>query len=127
MCIRDRTYDTCGVHNLHGLPSVWGGLASAIFVAVDNEADFLHNEGISQAARQVLAVVTTLAVALVSGLFTGVVMKFSTLGEAASIDDYNDAMWWECAYMEAPPQDELDLSGKSKASISPIMIVEHDV
>jgi ammonium transporter Rh len=33
-------YDTCGVGNLHGLPSILGGLASLVFVALDPSADF---------------------------------------------------------------------------------------
>jgi ammonium transporter Rh len=119
-----KTHDTCGVHNLHGLPSVLGGLASAIFVAIDNDAAFLHNDGIPQPARQILAVVTTLVLALASGFLTGVVMRFVTLGEALSIEEYNDAMWWESCYMDALPKDELDQSAKSKASISPMMVEE---
>ena len=117
-------YDTCGVHNLHGLPSVLGGLASAIFVAIDHDAEFLHNDGLPQPVRQIMAVVTTLALAVVSGYATGIVMKLSTLGENATMDEYNDAMFWEGSYMEALPQHELDLSGKSKASVSPIIVTE---
>jgi ammonium transporter Rh len=122
-----KTYDTCGVHNLHGLPSVLGGLASAIFVAIDNDAAFLYNDGIPQPARQILAVVTTLVLALVSGFLTGAVMRFGTFEEASSMEDYNDAMWWESCYMDALPQDVLDQSTKSKASISPMMTVEEAV
>lgn len=120
-------HDTCGVHNLHGLPSVLGGLASAIFVAIDDDAEFLHNGEISQPARQIGAVVTTLAVAIASGFLTGVLMRISTLGEHAATEEFNDAMWWESGYMERLPQEELDLSGKSKASVAPIMGFEEDV
>ena len=31
--------DTCGVHNLHGLPGVFSGIASAIAAAVASERD----------------------------------------------------------------------------------------
>lgn len=118
--------DTCGVHNLHGLPSVMGGIASAIFVTTDDDADFLYNDGMSQSLRQIMAVVTTLALSIVSGYTTGIVMKLVTLGESATIDEYNDAMWWEGVCMEALPQHELDLSGKSKASVSPIVIIAEE-
>ena len=36
-------YDTCGVHNLHGIPSVLGGLASIVLVAIDSNADCLSD------------------------------------------------------------------------------------
>ncbi|CAB9497154.1 Ammonium transporter Rh type [Seminavis robusta] len=121
-----KMFDTCGVHNLHGLPSVLGGLASAIFVAIDDDAEFLHNDGIPQPVRQILAVLTTIALAVSSGFLTGIAMKFATLGEASFVEEYNDAMWWEGCYMQAMPQDELDLSAKSKASISPIVIVAEE-
>ena len=119
-----KVHDTCGVHNLHGIPSVLGGISSALFVVIDGDAVFLHNEGIALPVRQIMAVITTLALAIVSGYVTGIVMKIATLGESATIDEYNDAMWWTGGYMELLPQHELDLSGKSKASVSPIIVEE---
>jgi ammonium transporter Rh len=42
-----KIYDTCGVHNLHGLPAILGGLASAVFVTTDSDATFLeHGRGV---------------------------------------------------------------------------------
>ena len=33
-------FDTCGVGNLHGYPSLVGALLSVAFIALDSEADF---------------------------------------------------------------------------------------
>jgi Ammonium Transporter Family len=117
-----------GVHNLHGLPSILGGIASAILVAVDDDAEFLYHGDMNQSARQIGAVVSTLAVAISSGVATGFLMRLATLGEFAATEEYNDAMWWEGEYMDLLPQQELDLStSKSKASISPVAINETTV
>jgi ammonium transporter Rh len=115
-------FDTCGVHNLHGLPSVLGGLASAIFVAIDADAEFLHSEGMAQPVRQVMAVVTTLALAIASGYLSGFIMTL--LGEGHACEEYLDAIWWDGAYMDKMrPQDELDCSrGSRGASVHPIDI-----
>ena len=86
-------YDTCGVANLHGYPSVLGGLLSIFLVFVDSNADFLiHGVG-SQFIYQALAVASTIVVAISSGYFTG----FTVLRNPASfafVPDYEDAIWW---------------------------------
>ena len=64
-------YDTCGVGNLHGWPSVVGGLASIVFVALDSKATFLTYSTGVQCLCQFLGVVSTIAIAIASGLFTG--------------------------------------------------------
>ena len=33
-------HDTCGVHNLHGLPGILGGLLSILMAAIANEEDY---------------------------------------------------------------------------------------
>lgn len=66
-------YDTCGVHNLHGMPSVVGGLASIGFVMLHSENEFLTHSGspIAQATIQLIGVVVTVIFAIGSGAVTG--------------------------------------------------------
>jgi ammonium transporter Rh len=53
-------YDTCGVANLHGYPSVLGGLLSIFLVATDSNADFLVYGIGTQSVIQALAVAATI-------------------------------------------------------------------
>jgi ammonium transporter Rh len=92
-------FDTCGVGNLHGWPSLLGGLASVAFVAFDGDAEFLTYGVFSQCVRQFLGVVSTIVVAVGSGYFTGTVMtKTAIAGEVP--DEYDDGVWWEGEYFE---------------------------
>lgn len=70
-----RGIDTCGVHNLHGMPGLFGGIM-ALFVI----------NGINQGS-QIKGIATTVIVALVTGLATGSIL--SLLGYRK--DSYNDA------------------------------------
>lgn len=67
--------DTCGVHNLHGMPGLLGGIA-ALFVV----------QGLSKGI-QIRGILITILIALVTGLATGTVL--SLLGHRK--DSYNDA------------------------------------
>ena len=92
-------YDTCGVGNLHGIPSVLGGVASVLLVLVDSNADFLSYGLGSQSAIQLMAVLATIAAAVVSGFITGKVTLGTpvSMGDAeifASVPDYEDSVWW---------------------------------
>lgn len=66
--------DTCGVHNLHGMPGILGGLA-AIFMA-----------GSAVPGLQIKGVVITFVVAIITGLASGTVV--SLFGHRK--DSYND-------------------------------------
>lgn len=92
-------FDTCGVGNLHGYPSVLGGLASILLVSFDFGADFLtYGVGGTQCWMQLLAVVVTLAMAIVTGLLSTFlvtnVLFGDFLAEFAITEDYEDAVWW---------------------------------
>lgn len=56
--------DTCGVHNLHGMPGLLGGII-AIFVVPDH------------AKAQVIGIVFTIVLALLSGIISGTIIKFT--------------------------------------------------
>ncbi|CAJ1966222.1 unnamed protein product [Cylindrotheca closterium] len=96
-------YDTCGVGNLHGWPSVLGGLLSIVFVAMNSDAEFLNHEALTQCVAQFLAVLSTVAIAASTGYVTGKVMM-KTVGEAP--DEYDDSLWWEGEYFEAEEKKE---------------------
>ena len=89
--MRRKITDTCGVHNLHGMPAVMGGLLSVLLASVAthrkydqfNSGDFksLHeifpeSENVDwsrnhQAWLQFAAMLVTMAFALVGGGLTG--------------------------------------------------------
>jgi len=106
--------DTCGVHNLHGMPGVLGGIAGAIsaatspatkygqsiaevFPARGAEDDPAYPDGQGwdahdQAMNQLYALLTTLAIAIGSGLLVGWgVSKFGKFDEDLWYDDKH--MW----------------------------------
>lgn len=95
---RMNLFDTCGVGNLHGLPSIVGGLASMVFVAINSDEEFLGHDAGEQIGRQAAAIGATLLVALFSGFATGKVMALLT---DESKDLYNDVTWWKAEYFEA--------------------------
>eukprot|EP00093_Oithona_nana_P008154 08154.XXX_80611_78065_1 [CDS] Oithona nana genome sequencing. len=100
-------HDTCGVHNLHGMPGVFGSLISCIVVAFASIAEYgdslsaimprfekldKDKEGYGeadiaskQAVYQLLALVVTILIAVVGGSITGMIMrmiaKFERLDE----------------------------------------------
>lgn len=56
--------DTCGVHNLHGMPGILGGLTAIILVP-------------SIAGAQVAGILITVATALAGGLLCGILIRFT--------------------------------------------------
>lgn len=104
---RLHVHDTCGVHNLHGMPGVFGSLISCIVVAFASIAEYgdslsaimprfekldKDKEGYGeadiaskQAVYQLLALVVTILIAVVGGSITGMIMrmiaKFERLDE----------------------------------------------
>jgi len=86
-------HDTCGVHNLHGMPSIIGALVSVLVCGVAQGMEHGNFHIKDGAARsQILAIVITLCISVGGGFVTGRLMSnFPQHSEAY----FNDAQWWE--------------------------------
>jgi len=94
-------FDTCGIHNLHGMSGVIGGLAAVISSACasdklygDNIGDVFVKMGegrsaSTQAKYQLAALVSTLALGISAGLFTGYVIRQENIVDAPA-ELFND-------------------------------------
>uniref|UniRef100_A0A8C5E0R0 Ammonium transporter Rh type A n=1 Tax=Gouania willdenowi TaxID=441366 RepID=A0A8C5E0R0_GOUWI len=80
--------DTCGVHNLHGMPGVLGGLAGIVAVALGKKKG-------GKAAMQAAALASSLGFALVGGAVTGLIMKLPFWGQPPDQNCYDDSLYWE--------------------------------
>lgn len=89
-------YDTCGVGNLHGYPSLVGGLLSIVLVAIDSQAEFLEYGVVSQMLRQLVGVIVTLITASVSGYYTGLFVK--GFKDETATKSFADSEWWHLEY-----------------------------
>lgn len=91
-------HDTCGVHNLHGLPSLLGGLISVIVTGIKfsrgtDSPPIFDDNGRSQPLDQFLAIVFTLAISIISGFGTGWLMSRFT--PSINVEAYSDSPWWD--------------------------------
>ncbi|XP_043590277.1 ammonium transporter Rh type A isoform X2 [Bombus pyrosoma] len=139
---RLRIHDTCGVHNLHGMPGVLGGIFGALMAGLATEASYDYslyeifparapnseaklaemrdNYGISagfnrtageQAGYQLLVLVITVGIAIVSGLVTGLMMRMSICGSISEEQKFDDEAHWELE--EEASQESKIKEGKS--------------
>eukprot|EP01087_Luapelamoeba_hula_P025296 TRINITY_DN997_c0_g1_i1.p1 TRINITY_DN997_c0_g1~~TRINITY_DN997_c0_g1_i1.p1 ORF type:complete len:555 (-),score=82.71 TRINITY_DN997_c0_g1_i1:160-1716(-) len=89
--------DICGVHNLHGMPGVLGGIIS-IFVTTgvsqDHPEEFPRGE--NQGGYQTAALFITFGIAVGGGLFTGFIIWLMDFWAPIGKDDlYNDRAYWQ--------------------------------
>ena len=119
-------FDTCGVHNLHGMPGVLGGLVAALSALAAGNREAYGDEGAwavfakleggrspaEQAAIQIAALTTTLAVAVSSGLAAGKLCAPETgLLDGPPSELFNDVASFEVpADGPVPTSDDLDVS-----------------
>ncbi|KAG1677848.1 hypothetical protein FOA52_008612 [Chlamydomonas sp. UWO 241] len=88
--------DTCGVHNLHGMPALFGATVAAIVSLWQNEDYLFHATGVQQLAWQFAAIGATLAMAIAGGLASGcVIIIITNRGRPLDADIlFDDSMWW---------------------------------
>lgn len=99
-------HDTCGVHNLHGLPGVLSGIASIALAGIP--ARSFYHENLSskclsggldrtysvQAAYQCAGLVLTLGMAIVGGLLTGVFLRLPIFSSPDNDSYFDDSLNW---------------------------------
>ena len=102
-------HDTCGVHNLHGMPGLLGGICGAVSCAMASETVYGSSfEELFSAGRtpdtqwgfQVWALVVTLAFSLVGGTITGVAMRM--MANAPTKPFRDDSHWTVEGGLPAP-------------------------
>jgi len=76
--------DTCGVHNLHGMPGLLSGIAGLVLCGTAQNTTII---------KQLLGMACSIAIAVVGGLLTGLVMKILPSLEGDEL--FNDSAIWE--------------------------------
>jgi len=107
-------HDTCGVHNLHGMPGILGACISAVVASVaTRETYFDSYDGLmkrdGQAAFQIYSLLASLAIAIGGGLITGFVMSMNFLDRMRSEELYEDEIFWECESEEIVKDEKNEL------------------
>ncbi|POI25328.1 hypothetical protein CIB84_010923, partial [Bambusicola thoracicus] len=93
--------DTCGVHNLHGLPGILGGIAGIVVTAVRPEI----KRGIQlTAGKQASALGSTIGIALLGGALTGAILKLPIWGQVSDQNCFDDSAYWEVPEEEKLPK-----------------------
>lgn len=81
-------HDTCGIHNLHGMPSIFGGIASTFAWAANS----------SQAGQQFAGIILCLIFAVGSGYVVGLLLKplnVYGIDDNGEVVEFTDLGWWE--------------------------------
>jgi ammonium transporter Rh len=98
-------HDTCGIHNLHAMPSVVGAIASVIISGYQQSGDRNHSGEIfgqyreQQWWRQWVSILFCMGFAISTGLITGCILKAigGTEEEKSQLKEYHDQPYWEVA------------------------------
>ncbi|NWR16711.1 RHAG protein, partial [Emberiza fucata] len=101
MASKLRIQDTCGVHNLHGLPGILGGIAGIVVTAIKTET---RNGHVLTPAMQAAGLGSTLAIAIVGGALTGAILKIPFLGQVSDQNCFDDSAYWEVPEEETVPE-----------------------
>ncbi|XP_029984041.1 ammonium transporter Rh type A isoform X1 [Sphaeramia orbicularis] len=100
--------DTCGVHNLHGMPGILGGLAGIVAVALGKK------KVSGKAEMQAAALASSLGFAVVGGAVTGFIMKLPFWGQPPDQNCFDDSIYWEVPAEEDENEESLAHADHSK-------------
>ncbi|XP_060067774.1 ammonium transporter Rh type A-like [Ylistrum balloti] len=122
---RFKIHDPAGINNLHGMPGILAACGGAVMAAIatkDNFGDSLYvifpartpnivngtvypadRLAFDQGGYQIAALVTTLALAIVGGLLTGLVMRAPIWDAPDDQELYDDRNYWDVSEHGFPP------------------------
>jgi len=106
-------HDTCGIHNLHGMPSLISAISACIIAAVASESVYGADlSGVyvkrpsrsaeKQSQMQVAFLFITLGVAIFGGVFTGLIAKRKWFDPMFDGHLFMDMESWEVPHLETP-------------------------
>nr|QZL14035.1 Rhesus protein type B [Atractosteus tropicus] len=109
-----KVQDTCGVHNLHGMPGILGAIVGAITASLATHdvygdgmeevfPDIFSGEvtALKQGLNQGLSLLITLGIALGGGIIVGFILKLPVFGSPPDTMCFEDGVYWE-----VPEEDE---------------------
>ncbi|XP_063172882.1 ammonium transporter Rh type B [Candoia aspera] len=116
--------DTCGIHNLHGMPGVLGALLGALVAAL--AIPDVYGEGmaevfplvasgqrtsVQQSLFQLLGLLVSLGMATLGGSLVGAILKMTGLGSPPDALCFEDQIYWE-----VPEEHRNDFQGMEAVS-----------
>ncbi|CAF1056976.1 unnamed protein product [Rotaria sordida] len=101
-----RAHDTCGVNNLHGMPGLLAGIFGiilAIFPTYSRHTDNLlgtcwdgnERSSLAQVGYQAATLGATIAIAVIGGIITGIILRLPVFNDEHPSSYYNDSPHWE--------------------------------
>ncbi|XP_072503332.1 ammonium transporter Rh type B isoform X2 [Notamacropus eugenii] len=103
-----KVQDTCGVHNLHGMPGVLGALLGALVAGLATHQTYGdglenvfpliaegHRTATSQAVYQLFGLFVTLLLASLGGGVGGLLLRLPCLSSPPDSQCYEDQIYWE--------------------------------
>ncbi|KAM9311918.1 ammonium transporter Rh type C [Gastrophryne carolinensis] len=113
-----KLHDTCGIHNLHGMPGIIGGIVGAVTAAAATvdvyteaglvamfrfEDEYADRSPSTQGGYQAAGIFVSLAFAFVGGTLVGLFLKLPIWGDPSDENCFDDAVYWELP--EEDPED----------------------
>ncbi|KAG8440658.1 hypothetical protein GDO86_006414 [Hymenochirus boettgeri] len=110
-----KLHDTCGIHNLHAMPGLIGGIVGAVTAACATEGVYtaeglkkmfrFENEYASrtpsiQGGYQAAGICVSLAFGLVGGTVVGFILKLPFWGDPEDENCFDDVVYWELPHEE---------------------------
>ncbi|XP_072249866.1 ammonium transporter Rh type B [Leuresthes tenuis] len=121
--------DTCGVHNLHGMPGILGAIVGAVTASVatrdvygdgmkDVFPDVANGERTAsyQGGIQAISLAVTLGIALLGGLIVGFILKLPIFGAPHDTTCFEDNIYWEMPGEEASHENQLTTVNTEEAA-----------